>query len=157
MNDVAISSTKIRNALYDGDIKTANTYLGYNFMITGKVKYGKGLGKHLDFPTANLHIKEDYKLIPKQGVYIVKSTINNSTYYGMMNIGINPTINEGNQQSLEVHFFDFDTAIYNETLKVEFLDRIRDEQKFESVEALKTQLYKDKKTALEYISQYYDK
>lgn len=152
INDVAVSSTKIRNALNNGDIKTSNTYLGYNFMITGRVIHGKGLGKQLNFPTANIYIEEDYKLIPKQGVYIVKSILNNTTYFGMMNIGINPTINEGNKQSLEVHFFDFNMPIYNDTLKIEFLDRIRDEKKFESIEALKTQLLNDKKTALEYIS-----
>ena len=157
INDVAVSSTKIRNALYNGDIKTANTYLGYNFMITGKVKRGKGLGKQLDFPTANLHVEEDYKLIPKQGVYIVKSTINNARVFGMMNIGINPTINEGNDQSLGCTPGSGRPLQGSDAIKIEFLDRIRDEQKFDSIEALKNQLQKDKKTTLEYICKYYDK
>ncbi len=150
INDVTVSSTKIRNALLEGDIKTANSYLGYNFMITGTVVSGKGLGKTLNYPTANIKIKEDYKLIPKQGVYVVKSEINNKPVFGMMNIGMNPTV-EGTKQSVEIHFFNFDDNIYDQTLKVELLERIRDEQKFESLEALKSQLKKDEQTSKEFI------
>ena len=150
INDVTVSSTKIRNALLEGDIKTANSYLGYNFMITGTVVSGKGLGKTLNYPTANIKIIVDYKLIPKQGVYVVKSEINNKPVFGMMNIGMNPTV-EGTKQSVEVHFFNFDYTIYDQTLKVELLYRIRDEQKFESLETLKKQLYLDKQNALSYI------
>lgn len=151
INDVAVSSTKIRLALMDGEIHKANTYLGYNFMLTGKVTKGKSLGKQLGFPTANIEIEEDYKIIPKQGSYIVNSMIKDTLVYGMMNIGVNPTVN-GSKQTIEVHFFDFDDDIYEDTIKIDLLHRIRDEEKFESLEALKLQLAKDKETAIEYIS-----
>ena len=120
-------------------------------MLTGKVTKGKGLGKELGFPTANIEIEEDYKIIPKQGSYIVSSMIKDKLVYGMMNIGMNPTVN-GSRQTIEIHFFDFDEDIYEDTIKIDLLHRIRDEEKFESVEALKGQLAKDKDTALEYIS-----
>jgi len=151
INDVAVSSTKIRLALMDGEIHKANAYLGYNFMLTGKVTKGKSLGKELGFPTANIEIEEDYKIIPKQGSYIVNSMIKDTLVYGMMNIGVNPTVN-GSKQTIEVHFFDFDDDIYEDTIKIDLLHRIRDEEKFESLEALKLQLAKDKETAIEYIS-----
>jgi len=151
INDVAVSSTKIRLALMDGEIHKANAYLGYNFMLTGKVTKGKSLGKELGFPTANIEIEEDYKIIPKQGSYIVNSNIKDTLVYGMMNIGVNPTVN-GSKQTIEVHFFDFDDDIYEDTIKIDLLHRIRDEEKFESLEALKLQLAKDKETAIEYIS-----
>ena len=155
INDVAISSTKIRAALDQGDVKTANLYLGYNFMITGSVVHGKNLGTQIGFPTANLVIEEPYKLIPKQGVYIVKSTIKNKPFFGMMNIGTNPTIEQNNTQSIEVHFFNFNEAIYGELIKVELLERLRDEQKFESLEALKAQLINDQKSAGKIIAKFY--
>ncbi len=150
INDVAVSSTKIRAALQEGNIKTANTYLGYNFMLTGKVIDGKKLGKTINYPTANLHIEETYKLIPKHGVYIVKSIIDNNTVYGMMNIGHNPTVN-GKHQTIETHFFDFNKDLYGQNLKIELLQRLRDEQKFNSVQELQSQLHIDKKNALEFI------
>lgn len=150
INDVAVSSTKIRAALQEGNIKTANTYLGYNFMLTGKVIDGKKLGQTINYPTANLHIEETYKLIPKHGVYIVKSIIDNITVYGMMNIGHNPTVN-GKHQTIETHFFDFNKDLYGQNLKIELLQRLRDEQKFNSVEELQSQLHIDKNNALEFI------
>jgi riboflavin kinase/FMN adenylyltransferase len=150
IDDVAVSSTKIRNALNEGNIEKANKYLGYYFMLTGTVVKGKGLGRQLGFPTANINIKEDYKLIPKQGSYVISALIENKTVYGMMNIGMNPTVN-GDKESIEVHFFDFDKAIYNKKIQIDMLHRLRDEVKFESVEALKLQLLKDKETSLAYI------
>ncbi|WP_400075316.1 bifunctional riboflavin kinase/FAD synthetase [Winogradskyella sp. R77965] len=150
IEDVTVSSTKIRNALDVGEVDLANSYLGYNFYITGSVVKGKGLGRTINFPTANIHIKESYKLIPSDGVYVVKSKIENKTIYGMMNIGTNPTVN-GKSRSVEVHFFDFNADIYNTELKIEFLKRLRSEQKFENLEALKMQLHKDKSAALDYI------
>lgn len=155
INDVAVSSTKIRTALSDGNIVKANAYLGYNFMLNGIVNKGKGLGRQLDFPTANIEVEEDYKLVPKQGAYIVKSIIDSTLVYGMMNIGMNPTVN-GDKETIEVHFFNFSSDIYNQTIQVEFLKRIRDEQKFESVDALKSQLKKDKETALTFIANSHD-
>jgi len=153
INEVAVSSTKIRTALLEGNIKTANSYLGYPFLITGNVVKGKGLGKTICFPTANIEIKQPYKLIPKQGVYLVKSNINNESVYGMMNIGTNPTFN-GKMQTIEVHFFNFNNNLYNKIIMVEFLKRMRNEKKFESVNALKKQLLIDKNNALALIKTY---
>ena len=142
IDEVTVSSTKIRKALLDGDVKTANTFLGYNFMLTGKVVKGKGLGKQLNYPTANIRIEEPYKLIPKNGVYVVKANIKDAIVFGMMNIGTNPTV-DGKVQSIEVHFFNFSQDIYGKILEVEILERLRDEQKFDSLEDLKNQLSKD--------------
>ncbi len=143
---VAVSSTKIRNALLEGDVITANNYLGYSYMLNGEIIRGKGLGKELGFPTANLHIKETYKLIPKNGVYVVQSSLKNKMVYGMMNIGTNPTV-DGQNQSIEVHFFDFDEDLYHQHIQVNILHWIREEHKFNSLEELKEQLKKDKETA----------
>lgn len=151
IEDVTVSSTKIRKALDNGNITLANSFLSYNYFITGTIIKGKGLGRTIDFPTANLYIKESYKLIPKDGVYVVKSYIDGSFVYGMMNIGTNPTV-DGKTRSIEVHFFNFNKDIYNSELKIEFLKRLRSEQKFESLDALKAQLGIDMKNALEYIN-----
>ncbi len=150
INAVSVSSTKIRKALLEGDIHTANKYLGYPYMLTGIVKKGKGLGRQIQFPTANLHIPETYKLIPKNGVYVVQSRLDNNTVFGMMNIGYNPTVS-GTKQSIEVHFFDFDKDLYDQEIQVDLLHRIRDEHKFNSVEDLQDQLQKDKVTSLSLI------
>ncbi|MEP2057806.1 MAG: bifunctional riboflavin kinase/FAD synthetase [Maribacter litoralis] len=151
IDDVSVSSTKIRKALEDGDIETANNYLGYDYMLTGTIIKGKGIGKQLGYPTANLSIAEDYKLIPKNGAYVVNSVIKGKTVYGMMNIGFNPTVN-GTKKSIEVNFFNFDADLYNLKIQVNILVRLRDEHKFESVDALKTQLAKDKEKSLHYIN-----
>ena len=150
INDVAVSSTKIRTALTEKNIKTANKYLGYNYMLSGTVVNGKQLGGKIGFPTANLSIKEAYKLIPKTGVYVVKSIIDTRNVYGMMNIGFRPTL-EGKHQTIEVHFFDLIKDLYNQNLTVEVLYFLRDEKKFDSVEKLILQLKEDKETALNYI------
>lgn len=150
IKDVTISSTKIRNALNQGNIEMANSYLGYNYFFSGKVVKGKGIGKTLSFPTANIQIEETYKLIPCDGVYAVKSIFNSLPIYGMMNIGTNPTVG-GRSRSIEVHFFDFNENLYDQTLSIEFLNFIRKEQKFENLDALKTQLQKDKNSILTYI------
>jgi len=147
VEDVAVSSTKIRKALNMGDIKTANTFLGYDYFLTGKVVKGKQIGKQIGFPTANIYIKEDYKLIPKNGAYVVKSNIDDNVYYGMMNIGTNPTVN-GTKQSIEVHFFNFDQDIYDKKLKIELLEPLRNERKFDSLDSLQDQLKMDKENAL---------
>ena len=151
VNEVSVSSTKIRLALESGAITSANEYLGYPYMITGIVKKGKGLGKQLNFPTANITVKESYKLIPKNGVYMVQCTIEGKNYYGMMNIGFNPTVN-GKKKSIEVHFFDFNQDLYEKKVCVELLHYLRDEHKFDSVEALKLQLKKDQEASLKLIS-----
>lgn len=152
INEVAVSSTKIRSALSDGDLKTANTFLGYNFMLTGTVVNGKGLGKKLDYPTANIKIEEPYKLIPKNGVYVVKAHIEGKTVFGMMNIGTNPTV-DGKNRSIEVHFFDFSKDIYGIQIEIEILERLRDEQKFESLDVLKNQLSKDLINSKQYLKE----
>lgn len=152
IGDVAVSSTKIRIALNEGKMKIANQFLGYDFMLTGTVVKGKGLGSNLNFPTANIHIEELYKLIPKQGVYLVQSTLNGHQTYGMMNIGKNPTVSKDNKTHIEVHFFDFDGDLYGETLKIELLDHLRSEIKFPNINALKEQLENDKFTAKQRIN-----
>lgn len=155
VNEVSVSSTKIRKALDEGDIEKANTFLGYPFMLTGKIAKGKALGRQIEFPTANIKIAEDYKLIPKHGAYIVSSIIDNKLVYGMMNIGFNPTV-EGKHETIEVHYFNFNKNIYNKTIQINLLHRLRDEHKFESVDALKTQLFKDKESSLSYIKSHFN-
>ncbi|WP_062061714.1 bifunctional riboflavin kinase/FAD synthetase [Aquimarina longa] len=151
IDDVAVSSTKIREALSKGDITKANTYLGYEFMLTGIVVKGKKLGRKLGYPTANLYIKEAYKLIPKNGVYIVKSSIDGQIYYGMMNIGVNPTVN-GTQQTIETHFFDTSFNLYDKKIQIEMLKRIRDEKKFDSIEELQEAMQQDEDYSRDYIN-----
>jgi riboflavin kinase/FMN adenylyltransferase len=151
IDHVTVSSTKIRNALEKGSVDIANTYLGYNFFITGIVVKGKEIGRTIDFPTANINIEESYKLIPADGVYVVQSIIDGSNVYGMMNIGTNPTVN-GKSRSLEVHFFDFNKDIYNLKLRIAFLKRLRSEKKFKDLDALKEQLKADKAEARAIIS-----
>ena len=153
INEISVSSTKIRNALLEGNMTLANDYLGYAYFLTGTVVKGKQLGRTINFPTANLNIKENYKLIPQNGVYIVESTINQKTVFGMMNIGFNPTV-KGQNQSIEIHFFDFDADLYEQKIRVSILQRIRSEQKFESVDLLKAQLEKDKKSAHHYLNKF---
>jgi len=148
--NVSVSSTKIRNSLAQGDIETANSFLGYHFMLTGIIVKGNGLGKTIDFPTANISIKETYKLIPKKGVYMVNSIIDGETVYGMMNIGKKPTV-KGKKKTIEVHFFDFNDDLYGKGLQINLLKRIRNEEKFDSIQELQSQLKKDKLYALSYI------
>ncbi len=142
IDEVSISSTKIRNALVEGKIALANEYLGYNYFFSGTVIHGKKLGRTIGFPTANLKIEEPYKLIPAIGVYAVKCKIGNKNIDGMLNIGTNPTV-EGQSLSVEVHLFNFDENLYDQKISIELIKRIRDEQKFASVDDLKMQLQKD--------------
>lgn len=152
INDVSVSSTKIRKALTEGDVTLAATFLDYPYSIQGKVIKGKQLGRTIGFPTANIQVEQTYKLIPKDGVYIVSCIIDDSIHYGMMNIGVNPTTDIQNQsQKIEVYLFEFHQDIYEKPITVSFIKRIRDEQKFESVAALKNQLSADKNTSLIYL------
>ena len=150
IDNVSVSSTKIRKALAEGELKTANKYLGYSFPITGTVVNGKQLGGKIGFPTANIDVAEAYKLIPKTGVYIVKSILNNNLVYGMMNIGNRPTV-DGNHQTIEVHFFDFEQDLYGQNLTIELIYFLRNEQKFESIDALINQLKEDQKNSENYL------
>ncbi len=151
LNDVAVSSTKIRNAILNGNVALANRYLGYNYVLSGTIVQGKQLGRTIGFPTANLKIDQEYKLIPKNGVYVVQSTISNQLISGIMNIGFRPTIN-GETLSIETYFLDFDADLYGENIHIEILEQIREEQKFDSLEFLKFQIEKDKQVAQEYFS-----
>ncbi len=151
IDEVSVSSTKIRNALLSGNLKTANTFLGYNYMLNGKVIRGESFGSKIGFPTANLEIKESYKLIPKTGVYIVKTEIDHRVIYGMMNIGFRPTLG-GKNKTIEVHLFDFKKDIYDEIITVELFYFLRNEKKFDTIEMLSNQLAKDKKNAISFLS-----
>lgn len=152
IKNIAVSSTKIRNALLEGDIKKANSFLGYEYLLTGTIVHGKGLGKKYNYPTININIKEDYKLIPKPGVYIVKTRLNNKNLFGIMNIGFRPTIN-GKNQTIEVHLLDFNGDLYGKDISISIAYRLRDEQKFDSLEHLFAQIKKDETTARALIKQ----
>lgn len=149
VDEVSVSSTKIRNSLLEGKISLANAYLGYSYMLSGNVVKGNKLGRTIGFPTANIQISENNKLIPKNGAYIVTAIVNNKTVFGMLNIGIKPTLGE-NLMSIEVHLLDFSEDIYGQKMQVNVVERLRGEHKFESLEALKSQLEIDKKTTIQY-------
>jgi riboflavin kinase/FMN adenylyltransferase len=153
INEVSISSTKIRNAILEGNVEIAASYLGYNYPITGIVSKGNQLGRTIGYPTANIKIVDEHKLIPSNGVYVAKSIINGITIYGMMNIGLRPTV-DGSTQTLEIHFFDFKKDIYNQEITVLLLKRMRSEQKFDSIDALKAQLNNDMIDAKNYLNAY---
>jgi riboflavin kinase / FMN adenylyltransferase len=144
INELNISSTRIRRAIDDGDIKTANNFLGYSFFITGKVVKGKQLGRTIGYPTANVFVEDNDKLIPKIGVYAVNVIIRETSFKGMLNVGVNPTTDSDNKLKIEVNIFDFDSDIYGETIKVEFIKWIRNEEKFANLDELKQALANDK-------------
>lgn len=144
INQLNVSSTRIRKAIEDGDIQTANDFLGYTFFITGEVIKGKQLGRTIGYPTANIFIDNADKLIPKIGVYAVNVVLKGVTYKGMLNVGTNPTTDFDNKIKIEVNIFDFDDDIYGETLKVEFVKWIRNEEKFANLDELKEALANDK-------------
>ena len=145
INDIAISSTKIRNSIEEGDIQLTNSYLGYEFSFFGKVVKGNSIGKTLGFPTANIKIGTDLKLIPKNGVYLISTIINQKIIFGMMNIGIKPTTNE-NTKSIEVNLFDFNQDLYDKNITIYIKQFLREEIKFNSLNELKLQIEKDKIT-----------
>ena len=151
-NKVTISSTKIRKSIENGDFNKAKSFLGYHFNIEGLVIKGNAIGRTIGFPTANLDVSEDYKLIPKRGVYLIFSLIENKKVFGMMNIGIKPTLNN-DRETIEVNFFDWEKDLYKKLIKVYVLDFIRDEQKFTSLIKLEEQIKLDKKTCLKLIDE----
>lgn len=150
IDDVAVSSTKIRNALNRGDVETANNYLNYEFMISGEIVKGKAIGRTINYPTANLHLEENYKLIPKNGVYIVKSKIDQNDIFGITSIGTNPTVG-GIDKTIETHFLDFDQDLYGKTITIEFLKFIRDEAVFDSIDQLKKAIAQDEAIAKQFL------
>lgn len=147
-NEQSVSSTKIRNALNNGNIELANHYLGYSFKFFGTIIKGNGVGKNIGFPTANISLGNQNKLIPKKGVYAVNIYWNKHSFKGMLNIGTNPTVQDTNNISIEVNIFDFNKDIYGESLNIEFIQRIRNEKKFPTVDDLKHQLTIDRIAAL---------
>lgn len=155
IEDIKISSTKIRNSIESGEIDKCNSFLGYNFNIKGKVVKGKSIGKVIGFPTANIVLEEDYKIIPKNGVYLIKSIIENEKLYGMMNIGFNPTFGI-NKKTIEVNLFNYNKDLYGATLKVELIKFIRDEIKFSDVKELQYQLKSDRENCIDYINSTYN-
>lgn len=144
INELNVSSTKIRKALEEGDIETANTFLGYTFFVSGIVVRGKQLGRTIGYPTANIFIEDKSKIIPKNGVYAVNIIVLNIVYQGMLNIGYNPTTDSDSAQKIEVNIFDFNENIYNQTVKIEFIKHLRNEVKFANLDELKNQLASDK-------------
>jgi riboflavin kinase/FMN adenylyltransferase len=148
IDDTPVSSTQIRNALTEGNLKLANRMLGYDYSITGKVIEGNKIGRSIGFPTANIDVEDKYKLIAAEGVYACKVEFDGKIYKGMGNIGTRPTIGK-HDFTTEVHIFDFDEDIYGKEITIYFIDRIRDERKFEGLEKLKNQLERDKKTVNE--------
>jgi riboflavin kinase/FMN adenylyltransferase len=151
IDKIGISSTIIRKSLNNGDILTAEKYLGHPFVLDGLVIHGDKLGSTIGFPTANLQIEEAYKLIPGIGVYAVKVNIDGYTYNGMMNIGYRPTV-DGQNKKIEVHILDFQQKIYDKKICITFVKKIRAEKKFNSLNELKQQLKKDRATVLEILS-----
>ena len=141
---IAVSSTKIREAIALGDFVKVHHFLGRPFQFRGTVTKGEGIGRKLAFPTANLNVNIPYKIIPPQGVYLVSILLEKGVFYGMMNIGTRPTLS-GKNESIEIHIFDFNEDLYGKMITVCLYEKIRDERKFDSLEALKTQLIKDKK------------
>lgn len=152
LDDVAVSSTKIRNALLEGDIATANRYLGYNYTVQGTVVKGKGIGKTIGYPTANLKIDEPYKLIPKMGVYLTRATINGQRYYGLTNIGTNPTVG-GKNQTIETYLLDVSEDLYDAPMSLEFISWIREENTYESIDKLKEGIRQDEHFAREFLKE----
>ena len=150
LDEIAVSSTKIRTALGEGNITLANNYLGYPYSLSGKVIHGNQIGRTIGFPTANIQMADTFKLIPKKGVYVVRCLIKDRLVKGVMNIGNRPTV-DGTSLSIEVHLLDFDATLYGFEISVYLLDFIRDEQKFENLEALTSQIEDDKKKAIQFL------
>lgn len=154
LNGEIISSTKIRNSLFEGDVERANLFLNRNYSLSGKIVLGAQRGRTLGFPTANVKLDEHRKAVPKNGVYIVKCRLEDEIHFGIMNIGYRPTFENKHELVLEVHILNFNRDIYGRTIEVEFLKRLRDEVKFESKEALIHQIESDRQSAQEIIKTY---
>lgn len=152
IQQINISSTKIRISLLNGEIHAANQFLGYKYFIKGTVIDGDKMGRTIGFPTANIQVDEWYKLIPTKGVYAVKVKLNGTIFNGMLNIGTRPTFGKENNETIEVNIFNFDQDIYNNEIQIEFYERIRDEQKFEELSLLKKQLEIDKQKVIQLLN-----
>ncbi|AZQ43503.1 bifunctional riboflavin kinase/FAD synthetase [Nonlabens ponticola] len=154
VEEVAVSSTKIRNALLNGDVLTATQYLSRSFSICGTIIHGKEIGRTMNYPTANLHVEENYKILPKNGVYITSSEIDGKKVYGMTNIGSNPTVKDADgSRSIETFYLDLDKDLYGQEMELFFHQRIRDEKKFNSLEELKKAMQDDERKTRDYARQ----
>lgn len=151
IENVGVSSSRIRRSLNEGDIHISNKYLGWEYCLNGTVVPGDKLGRKLGYPTANIKIDSELKLIPASGSYAVRVIHDGKTYKGMLNIGVRPTV-DGTRQTIEVHIFDFEREIYGDAIRVQLVKRIRFEKKFESLELLKNQLSSDKEMAQKILS-----
>lgn len=151
IDDIGVSSTKIRNHLSEGEVQLANVLLGTAYSIEGKVVHGDKLGRTIGYPTANIEIRDDYKLLPADGAYAVRMILKRKKLDGMCNIGFKPTV-KGNKRTIEAHLFQFNSDIYGEDISLEFIQVLRKEMKFDSVAELKAQLDKDKQHAIKLLS-----
>jgi len=152
VDEIIVSSTKIRTALIEGEIQTANRLLDYNYQVSGKVVLGNQLGRTIGFPTANIELTNTSKLIPSDGVYAVKLTVEGITHHGMMNIGIRPTVSNSQNRVIEVHLFDFNSDIYGKSVTITVCNHLRREQVFSGIEALTEQLKKDEVNSRRYFA-----
>lgn len=147
-NAQRISSTRIRSGLQSGDIESANRLLGYNYLLMGQVEAGKRVGRSIGFPTANIRCPVDQKLIPADGVYVVRVGVEDQDHFGMLNIGFRPTVERSENRTIEAHIFDWTRDLYGKTVRIEFVARIRDEMKFPDLTSLKKQLELDREQAI---------
>lgn len=152
IQQVNISSTKVRISLSNGEINAANQFLGYSYFIKGTVIAGNKMGRTIGFPTANIKVDQWYKLIPSKGVYAVKVILDNKYFNGMLNIGHRPTLNKNDNETIEVNIFNFEEDLYNKEIQIDFYERIRDEKKFNNLEALKNQLEIDKQKVIQILN-----
>jgi riboflavin kinase/FMN adenylyltransferase len=152
VEEVAVSSTKVRDAITDGNMMTATKYLEQPYFLTGAVVSGKKIGRTLGYPTANLQLKESYKLVPKNGVYITSSVINGNVVHGITNIGTNPTVQSAGEQTIETYYLDFNKDLYGEQLVLQFHKRLRSEQKFDTMDQLVQAMNGDAQNARNYVN-----
>lgn len=148
IDEIKVSSTKIRNAILEGSIVTASDYLNHLFTLQGNVVKGEQIGRTIGYPTANILVEEPYKIIPKNGVYVIKGLIDGIVYDGMLNIGNRPTVSKETNQTIEAHFFELNKDIYNKKIKILFIKKLRNEKKYNSIADLKIQLKKDEVASL---------
>ncbi|MEO9502610.1 bifunctional riboflavin kinase/FAD synthetase [Nonlabens ulvanivorans] len=153
VEEVTVSSTKIRNAIENGDMLVTENYLNRPYSINGKIVQGKAIGRTINYPTANLKVSETYKLLPKNGVYITSSIIDGTEVYGMTNIGFNPTVSDGSQKTIETFYLDFNADLYNSEVELFFHKRLRDEVRFNSIEELKAAMKEDELKTRTYVQQ----
>ena len=154
MDNTVVSSTNIRQALLRGDVHTANALLGYPYTMEGTVVEGMRLGRRLGFPTANIDISHPYKLIPADGIYAVRASVEGQEYTGMLYIGVRPTLNDAHQRVIEIHLFNFEGDLYQKTIRIEFHHFIRADEKFDSLDQLKRAIARDRDRVMHYFQQH---